>query len=112
MHNRGSEAPCGRGASVETDPYPRYPLLYIRYIITVLYEHGREGPDQRPLSARTKTRLPRYPSTGRPRYDAALVAATAPSAAAVTICLSALLLTSPATKSPGVTVAMRSSVTT
>ena len=58
-HNRGSEAPCGRGASVETEPYPRYPLLYIRYIITVLYEHGREGPDQRPLPARTKTRLPR-----------------------------------------------------
>lgn len=52
------------------------------------------------------------PSTGWPRYAATLVAAMAPSETAVTICLRLFCRTSPAAKSPGVEVSMRSLVTT
>ena len=52
------------------------------------------------------------PSTGWPRYAATLVAAMAPSEAAVTICRRLFCRTSPAAKSPGVEVSMRSLVTT
>lgn len=60
----------------------------------------------------TSTAAQNQPSTGWPRYAATLVAAMAPSETAVTICLRLFCRTSPAAKSPGVEVSMRSLVTT
>ena len=73
---------------------------------------ARRYQPQRHSAYPTSAAAQNQPSTGWPRYAATLVAAMAPSEAAVTICLRLFCRTSPAAKSPGVEVSMRSLVTT
>ena len=75
-------------------------------------DDARRYQPQRHSACLTSTAAQNQPSTGWPRYAATLVAAMAPSETAVTICLRLFCRTSPAAKSPGVEVSMRSLVTT
>ena len=75
-------------------------------------DDARRYQPQRHSAYPTSAAAQNQPSTGWPRYAATLVAAMAPSETAVTICLRLFCRTSPAAKSPGVEVSMRSLVTT
>ncbi len=75
-------------------------------------DDARRYQPQRHSACPTSAAAQNQPSTGWPRYAATLVAAMAPSETAVTICLRLFCRTSPAAKSPGVEVSMRSLVTT
>ena len=75
-------------------------------------DDARRYQPQRHSARPTSATAQNQPSTGWPRYAATLVAAMAPSEAAVTICRRLFCRTSPAAKSPGVEVSMRSLVTT
>ena len=75
-------------------------------------DDARRYQPQRHSAYPTSAAAQNQPSTGWPRYAATLVAAMAPSEAAVTICRRLFCRTSPAAKSPGVEVSMRSLVTT